>query len=78
LLDQSAYAKGVTLKLIQAGKPTQNAYIESFNGKFRDDCLNEYWSTSLAQAPAVIAAWRSNDYDRRKSPWNNEADRIAR
>ncbi len=37
-LDQWAYANGVTLKLIQAGKPTQNAYIESFNGKFRDEC----------------------------------------
>lgn len=40
-LDQWAYANGVTLKLIQAGKPTQNAYIESFNGKFRDECLNK-------------------------------------
>ena len=61
-LDQWAYAKGVTLKLIQAGKPTQNAYIESFNGKFRDECLNEHWFTSLAQARAVISAWR-NDYN---------------
>jgi putative transposase len=72
VLDQWAYAKGVTLKLIQAGKPTQNAYIESFNGKFRDECLNEHWFTSLAQARAVIAAWRQ-EYDRRKSPWDNEA-----
>jgi len=62
VLDQWAYARGVTLKLIQAGKPTQNAYIESFNGKFRDECLNEHWFTSLAQARAVIAAWR-NDYN---------------
>lgn len=57
-LDQWAYANGVTLKLIQAGKPTQNAYIESFNGKFRDECLNEHWFTTLAHARAVIAAWR--------------------
>jgi putative transposase len=62
VLDQWAYAKGVTLKLIQAGKPTQNAYIESFNGKFRDECLNEHWFTSLAQARAVIGAWRQ-DYN---------------
>ncbi|MGV3655015.1 MAG: integrase core domain-containing protein, partial [Noviherbaspirillum sp.] len=62
VLDQWAYARGVTLKLIQAGKPTQNAYIVSFNGKFRDECLNEHWFTSLAQARAVIAAWR-NDYN---------------
>ncbi|WP_147491561.1 integrase core domain-containing protein, partial [Burkholderia pseudomallei] len=61
-LDQWAYANGVTLKLIQAGKPTQNAYIESFNGKFRDECLNEHWFTTLAHARAVIAAWRQ-DYN---------------
>ncbi|WP_197362535.1 IS3 family transposase, partial [Ralstonia pseudosolanacearum] len=61
-LDQWAYASGVSLKLIQAGKPTQNAYIESFNGKFRDECLNEHWFTSLAHARAVIAAWRQ-DYN---------------
>jgi putative transposase len=62
----------MTLKLIQVGKPTQKAYIESFNGKFRDECLNEHWFTSLAQAHAVIAAWR-NDYDPRKSLRDNEA-----
>lgn len=50
------------LKLIQAGKPTQNAYIESFNGKFRDECLNDYWFTSLAHARAVIGNWR-RDYN---------------
>ena len=48
----------MALKLIQPGKPTQNAYIESFNGKFRDERLNEHWFTSLANARAVIAAWR--------------------
>lgn len=61
-LDQWAYANGVTLKLIQAGKPTQNAYIESFNGKFRDECLNEHWFTTLAHARAVVSAWR-RDYN---------------
>ena len=40
VLDQWAYSHGVELKLIQPGKPTQNAYIESFNGRFRDECLN--------------------------------------
>lgn len=59
-LDQWAYANGVTLKWIQAGKPTQNAYIESFNGKFRNEC--EHGFTSLAHARAVIAAWRQ-DYN---------------
>ena len=44
--------------LNQPGQPTQNAYIESFNGKFRDECLNEHWFETLAQARAVIANWR--------------------
>ncbi len=64
-LDQWAYANGITLKLIQAGKPTQNAYIESFNGKFRDECLNEHWFTTLAHARAVIAAWRQGYNEQR-------------
>jgi putative transposase len=50
------------LRLGQPGKPTQNAYIESFNGKFRDECLNEQWFTSLDHAKAVIATWR-RDYN---------------
>ena len=40
----------------------QNGYIESFNGKFRDECLNEHWFTSLAQARGMIADWR-RDYN---------------
>jgi putative transposase len=61
-LDQWAYQHGVQLKLIQAGKPTQNAFIESFNGRFRDECLNDHWFTSLPQARILIAAWR-RDYN---------------
>ena len=38
-----AHDRGVTLRLIEPGKPNQNAYIESFNGRFRDECLNEHW-----------------------------------
>jgi len=60
--DQWAYANGVTLKLIQAGKPAQDAYIESVNGRCRDECLNGHWFTTLAHARAVIAAWRQ-DYN---------------
>jgi putative transposase len=48
--------------LIQPGKPMQNGYIESFNGKFRDECLNEHWFQTLSQARAVIADWR-RDYN---------------
>jgi len=57
-----AYDRGVSLRLIQPGKPTQNAYVESFNGRLRDECLNEHWFTSLAHAQAVIEAWR-RDYN---------------
>jgi putative transposase len=61
-LDQWAYQRGINLKLIQPGKPTQNAFIESFNGKFRDECLNEHWFCSLTEARIRIAAWR-RDYN---------------
>ena len=64
-LDQWAYQHGVQLKLIQAGKPTQNAFIESFNGRFRDECLNDHWFTSLYQARILIAAWR-RDYNQHR------------
>lgn len=55
-------ARGIQHILIQPGKPTQSAYIESFNGKFRDECLNENWFESLAQARELIATWRQ-DYN---------------
>ena len=53
-----AHARGVQLFLIEPGKPNQNAYIESFNGRFRDECLNEHWFTSLRHAKAIIDTWR--------------------
>ena len=53
-----AHARGVQLFLIEPGKPNQNAYIESFNGRFRDECLNEHWFTSLQHARVIIEAWR--------------------
>ena len=57
-LDAWAYARGVTLRFIRPGKPIENAYVESFNGKFRDECLNEHWFVSLADAQVTIEAWR--------------------
>jgi putative transposase len=57
-----AHARGIEHLLIEPGKPTQNAFIESFNGKFRDECLNEHWFETLAQARVEIAAWR-RDYN---------------
>ena len=53
-----AHARGVQLFLIEPGKPNQNAYIESFNGRFRDECLNEHWFTSLQQARVIVETWR--------------------
>jgi transposase InsO family protein len=53
-----AHARGVQLFLIEPGKPNQNAYIESFNGRLRDECLNEHWFTSLQQARVIVEAWR--------------------
>lgn len=53
-----AHARGVQLRLIEPGKPNQNAYIESFNGRLRDECLNEHWFPSLLHARAEIERWR--------------------
>lgn len=52
------HGRGVKLRLIEPGKPNQNAYIESFNGRLRDECLNENWFTSLSHAQVVIEACR--------------------
>jgi transposase InsO family protein len=53
------HARGVQIFLIEPGKPNQNAYVESFNGRFRDECLNEHWfASSLQHAQVVINAWR--------------------
>lgn len=49
---------GVQLNFIQPGKPTQNAFVESFNGKFRDSCLNQHWFRNLSQARRIIDEWR--------------------
>ncbi len=46
------------LHFIETGTPVQNAFIESFNGKFRDECLNQNWFVSLAKARQIIEAWR--------------------
>ena len=53
-----AHERNVALRLIEPGKPNQNAYLESFNGRLRDECLNEQWFTTLAHARTVIEGWR--------------------
>ena len=61
---QAAESEGArgALTFIEPGKPTQNACIESFNGKFRDECLNENWFSTLADAREKIAQWKQ-DYN---------------
>lgn len=61
-LDAWAYAHQVELTFSRPGKPTDNGYIESFNGKLRDECLNRHWFTSLDDARATLEAWRC-DYN---------------
>jgi len=63
-LDMWAYMKGVTLDFSRPGKPTDNAFIESFNGKFRAECLNANWFMSLDEARAKCEAWGHQDLER--------------
>jgi putative transposase len=53
-----AQTHGIRHILIEPGRPTQNGYIESFDGRFRDKCLNEHWFETLHQARSAVAAWR--------------------
>ena len=64
-LDQWAYARGVHLRFIAPGKPQQNGFCESFNGKFRDECLNEHWFLSLYDAREKVETWRV-EYNRER------------
>jgi len=62
-LDQWAHRRGIQLRFIRPGKPTDNCFIESFNGRFRDECLNQHWFLNLEDAKRTIEAWRI-DYNR--------------
>ena len=61
-LDQWAYEHQVELQFIEPGKPVQNAFVESFNGTLRNECLNEHWFISLADAKRLVEDWRM-DYN---------------
>ncbi len=62
VVDSWAYQRGIRLEFIRPGKPIENAHVESFNGKFRDECLNENWFISLDDARHKIEAYRT-DYN---------------
>jgi putative transposase len=57
-LDLWAYTKGVELDFSRPGKPTDNAFIEAFNGRFRAECLNQHWFLTLADAREKVECWR--------------------
>lgn len=61
-LDEWAYQKSVKLAFIQPGRPTQNAFVESFNAQVRDECLNIHWFVNLAAARGELEQWR-HDYN---------------
>jgi putative transposase len=64
-LEDWAFARGVQLDFTRPGKPAENAFIESFNGRLRDECLNVHQFTSIEDAKAKIEAWRI-DYNQRR------------
>lgn len=60
--DQWADARGIKINFIQPGRPVQNCYVESFNGRMRDECLNQNWFTTLDDARRIILSW-TNEYN---------------
>ena len=64
-VDPWAYEQGLQWHTIQPGRPMENGYVESFNGRFRDECLNENWFSDLADAREKIAQWKQ-DYNEKR------------
>ena len=64
-MDLWVYHNGVTLDFSRPGKPTDNAFIESFNGRFRAECLNAHWFLSLSDAAEKLEVWR-RDYNEKR------------
>jgi len=64
-LDEWAHSHGVTLDFIRPGKPVENAFIESFNGKFRAECLEQHWFGTLWEARVLIQSWK-RDYNQER------------
>lgn len=62
MVDMWAYHHGVKMDFSRPGKPTDNAFVESFNGSLRDECLNVHWFDSIEDAKVIIEAWR-HDYN---------------
>lgn len=78
-LDRWTYDQHVTLNFSRPGKPTDNPYMESFNGSFRDECLNVHWFLSLTDAQEKIEQWRQkyNDFRPHSSLQNLTPDEVV-
>lgn len=78
-LDLWAYAHGVKLDFSRPGKPTDNAFIESFNSRFRQECLNQHWFLSLEDAQEKVECWRQdyNEYRPHSSLGNRTPEEFA-
>ncbi|MGS0065586.1 integrase core domain-containing protein, partial [Escherichia coli] len=71
-LDKWAYEHGVTMDFSRPGKPTDNPFIESFNGSLRDECLNIHWFLSLEDAQDKLDSWRRKyNHERTHSSLND-------
>jgi putative transposase len=79
-LDKWAYDNQVTLDFSRPGKPTDNAFIESFNGSFRDECLSTHWFLSLEDAKEKIERWRQeyNNFRPHSSLADLTPDQVVR
>lgn len=81
VMDKWAYERSVELDFSRPGKPTDNAAVESFNGRLRQECLNANWFLSLANAQAKIDAWRQDYNENRPQPalqWVTPAEFASR
>jgi putative transposase len=80
VMDKLAYENRVTLSFSRPGKPTDNALVESFNGSFRDECLNVNWFLSLEDAKMKVEAWRKdyNDFRPHSSLGNMTPSAFAK
>lgn len=72
--DAWAQRRGIRLDFIAPGRPVQNSYIESFNGRLRDECLNEHWFANLGEARAQLATW-CEEYNKTR-PHSSLGDRA--
>jgi putative transposase len=73
---QWAYRKGIKLEFIGPGKPLENGYIESFNGKLREECSNQNWFESIEEARRKIEQWRVQRVPSTQRAWAGDAQCI--